>query len=93
MGLISDPEVFLLDEPTAGMSPEETHQTALLLRSLAGKTTLILVEHDMNVIMGISDRVIVLNRGEVIADGRPREIQAHPKVQEVYLGKIKIHAA
>ena len=93
MGLISDPEVFLLDEPTAGMSPEETHQTALLLRSLAAKTTLILVEHDMNVIMRISDRVIVLNRGEVIADGPPREIQAHPKVQEVYLGKIKIHAA
>ena len=54
MGLISDPEVFLLDEPTAGMSPEETHQTALLLRSLAAKTTLILVEHDMNVIMGIT---------------------------------------
>jgi branched-chain amino acid transport system ATP-binding protein len=93
MGLISDPEVFLLDEPTAGMSPEETYRTAQLLRSLAERTTLILVEHDMNVIMGISDRVIVLNRGEVIADGPPREIQAHPKVREVYLGKIKIHAA
>ena len=93
MGLVSDPEVFLLDEPTAGMSPEETHRTANLLRSLAGAITLILVEHDMNVIMRISDRVIVLNRGEVIADGTPREIQSNSRVREIYLGKTRLHVA
>ncbi len=93
MALVSEPEVLLLDEPTAGMSPEETHRTATLLRSLAGEITLLLVEHDMNVIMGISDRVIVLNRGEVIAEGSPRQIQANLQVREIYLGKTKIHAA
>lgn len=93
MGLVSDPELLLLDEPTAGMSPEETHRTANLLQSLAKTITLILVEHDMNVIMTISDRVIVLNRGEIIAQGVPREIQANSRVQEIYLGKSKFHAA
>lgn len=93
MGLVSDPELLLLDEPTAGMSPEETHRTANLLQSLAQKITLILVEHDMNVIMRISDRVIVLNRGEIIADGVPREIQSNSRVREIYLGKTRFHAA
>jgi len=93
MGLVSDPELLLLDEPTAGMSPEETHRTADLLRSLAQTITLILVEHDMNVIMSISDRVIVLNRGEIIAEGVPREIQSNGRVREIYLGKTKLHVA
>jgi branched-chain amino acid transport system ATP-binding protein len=93
MGLVSDPELLLLDEPTAGMSPEETHRTANLLQSLAQTITLILVEHDMNVIMSISDRVIVLNRGEIIAEGVPREIQANSRVREIYLGRTKVHAA
>ena len=91
MGLVSDPEILLLDEPTAGMSPEETHRTAAMLRSLAQTITLILVEHDMNVIMSISDRVIVLNRGEIIAEGLPREIQSNDRVREIYLGKTKFH--
>ena len=93
MGMVSDPEILLLDEPTAGMSPEETHRTAQMLRSLAQTVTLILVEHDMNVIMTLSDRVIVLNRGEIIADGLPREIQVNDRVREIYLGKSKFHAA
>jgi len=75
------------------MSPEETHRTADLLRSLAQTITLILVEHDMNVIMSISDRVIVLNRGEIIAEGVPREIQSNGRVREIYLGKTKLHVA
>ena len=85
MGLVSDPEVLLLDEPTAGMSPEETRKTAEFLRGLAGKVTLLLVEHDMKVVMGISDRVTVLHRGTVLADGVPEEIRRNPEVQAVYL--------
>jgi branched-chain amino acid transport system ATP-binding protein len=86
MVLAARPELLLLDEPTAGMSPEETRQTALLLRGLAPAVTLVIVEHDMSVVMSISDRVSVLHRGELIAEGRPEQIQAEPEVQAVYLG-------
>jgi branched-chain amino acid transport system ATP-binding protein len=90
MGLVSEPEVLLLDEPTAGMSPEETQKTAEFLRDLSTRVTLLLVEHDMKVIMGISDRVTVLNRGTVLADGVPAEIQNNPEVQAVYLSGCQI---
>jgi branched-chain amino acid transport system ATP-binding protein len=88
MALVSDPEVLLLDEPTAGMSPEETQETAELIRELSKRVTILLVEHDMKVVMGISDRVTVLNRGSVLADGPPGEIQKNPEVQAVYLGNV-----
>ena len=86
MGLVCDPEVLLLDEPTAGMSPEETQETARFIRQVSGDITVLLVEHDMKVVMGVSDRVTVLHRGAVLADGRPEEIQSHPEVRSVYLG-------
>ena len=86
MALAAGPELLLLDEPTAGMSPEETKQTALLLRSLAPDITLVIVEHDMSVVMAISDRISVLHRGELLAEGPPEEIRANPDVQAVYLG-------
>ena len=73
MSLVSEPELLLLDEPTAGMSPEETHQIAQLLRDLAKNITILLIEHDMGVVMRISDRLTVLNRGNVLADGDPRQ--------------------
>ncbi len=82
----ADPELLLLDEPTAGMSPEETKQTALLLRGLAPAITLLIVEHDMSVVMSVSDRITVLHRGEILAEGTPDEIRADPAVQAVYLG-------
>jgi branched-chain amino acid transport system ATP-binding protein len=88
MALVSDPELLLLDEPTAGMSPEETQETAQLIRDLSRRVTILLVEHDMKVVMGISDRVTVLNRGSVLADGLPGEIQKNPEVQAVYLGNV-----
>ena len=68
MALAAAPELLLLDEPTAGMSPDETRHTARLLRTLAPATTIIIVEHDMSVVMSISDRISVLHRGEHIAD-------------------------
>jgi branched-chain amino acid transport system ATP-binding protein len=86
MALVAEPELLLLDEPTAGMSPDETKQTAALLRGLAPAVTLVIVEHDMSVVMTISDRISVLHRGELLAEGTPEEIQANAEVQAVYLG-------
>jgi branched-chain amino acid transport system ATP-binding protein len=86
MALAAEPELLLLDEPTAGMSPEETTHTAAVLRDLAPAVTLVLVEHDMSVVMAISDRVSVLHRGQILAEGPPAVIRANPDVQSVYLG-------
>jgi len=86
MVIAAEPELLLLDEPTAGMSPEETQQTAALLRGLAPAVTLVLVEHDMRVVMSISDRISVLHHGEILAEGPPDAIRANREVQAVYLG-------
>lgn len=85
IALATEPEFLLLDEPTAGMSPEETRETAAFIRRLAGQVTIVLVEHDMEVVMGISDRVTVLNYGQVLAEGTPAEIRENPDVRRVYL--------
>ena len=86
IALASDPALLLLDEPTAGMSPEETDETMVLIRELARGRTVVLVEHKMKLVMGISDRVTVLHQGAVLADGTPEEIRANQLVQETYLG-------
>jgi len=86
MALAAEPELLLLDEPTAGMSPEETRHTAAVLRGLAPAVTLVIVEHDMRVVMSISDRVSVLHRGRILAEGPPADIRANLDVQAVYLG-------
>jgi branched-chain amino acid transport system ATP-binding protein len=85
IALATDPDFLLLDEPTAGMSPEETQRTAAFVRKLAGHVTIVLVEHDMEVVMGISDRITVLNYGEVLAEGTPAEIRENADVRRVYL--------
>jgi ABC-type branched-subunit amino acid transport system ATPase component/ABC-type branched-subunit amino acid transport system permease subunit len=85
IALATDPDFLLLDEPTAGMSPEETQRTAAFVRRLAGHVTIVLVEHDMEVVMGISDRVTVLNYGQVLAEGTPAEIRDNADVRRVYL--------
>jgi ABC-type branched-subunit amino acid transport system ATPase component/ABC-type branched-subunit amino acid transport system permease subunit len=85
IALATDPEFLLLDEPTAGMSPEETQRTAAFVRELAGHVTIVLVEHDMEVVMGISDRITVLNYGQVLAEGTPAEIRDNADVRRVYL--------
>ena len=86
--LATAPELLLLDEVIAGLNPTETAQTMDLIRALRGRgITIIMVEHVMKAIMGISDRIMVLNYGEKIAEGTPQEIAANPTVVEAYLGK------
>jgi branched-chain amino acid transport system ATP-binding protein len=86
IALASDPVLLLLDEPTAGMSPEETDETIVLIRELATGRTIVLVEHKMKLVMRISDRITVLHQGQVLADGTPEEIRANETVQRTYLG-------
>jgi branched-chain amino acid transport system ATP-binding protein len=87
IALIADPEVLLLDEPTAGMGPEETRDMVALLEKLAKQRTILLVEHKMKMILGLSDRILVLHHGRLIADGSPSDIQADAEVRRVYLGQ------
>jgi branched-chain amino acid transport system ATP-binding protein len=85
IALATEPRVLCLDEPTAGMSVAETHQTVDLIRSIAANLTILIVEHDMEVVMGLARTITVLHYGEVLAEGAPAEIQANARVQEVYL--------
>ncbi|CDM22761.1 Branched-chain amino acid transport ATP-binding protein LivG [Castellaniella defragrans 65Phen] len=87
MTLASDPRIILLDEPMAGMSREETSYTTALIREVTEGRALLIVEHDMEVVFALSDRISVLVYGEVIASGTPEEIRADPRVREAYLGE------
>ena len=87
MALASRPRLLLLDEPTAGMSPEETRVMMDLIVKLAGERTVILVEHKMKLVLGISDRILVLHHGELLAEGTPDEVRRNDAVKRVYLGQ------
>jgi branched-chain amino acid transport system ATP-binding protein len=87
MALASKPRLLLLDEPTAGMSPEETRVVMDLIVRLSRERSVILVEHKMKLVMGISDRLLVLHHGEVLAEGTPDDIRANEDVRRVYLGE------
>ncbi len=85
IALATEPRLLCLDEPTAGMSVTETHATVDLIRRIARDLTILIVEHDMEVVMGLARTITVLHYGEVLAEGTPAEIQDNPRVQEVYL--------
>ncbi len=87
MLLVSDPRLLLVDEPVAGMTPQETEHTAELLTSLAGERTVVVVEHDMAFVRSIAKKVTVLHQGSVLAEGSMDDIQNNPDVIDVYLGE------
>jgi branched-chain amino acid transport system ATP-binding protein len=93
VALAARPRLLLLDEPVSGMNPaEKLRFTATLAKIRSKGITVLLVEHDMRTVMGVSDRIICLNQGRIIADGSPKEIQSHPEVIRAYLGERGVRA-
>jgi branched-chain amino acid transport system ATP-binding protein len=94
IALAARPKLLLLDEPVSGMNPAEKARFITMLEKIRRQDiTILLVEHDMRTVMGVSDRVVCLNQGRIIAGGTPEEIQAHPDVIRAYLGKRAVRAA
>jgi len=87
--LASEPRLLLLDEPAGGLNPTETQTLMAVIRRLRDESglTIVVVEHDMELVLGISDRVAVLDHGRKIAEGTPKEVQRHPAVLHAYLGR------
>jgi len=88
MTLATGPELLMLDEPTSGMSPAEASATMDLIKDLSRDFTILLIEHNMDLVMSISDRIVVLNFGRKIAEGSPEEVAENPEVRRVYLGGV-----
>jgi branched-chain amino acid transport system ATP-binding protein len=86
LALASKPQILLLDEPTSGMSPAETIQTTKLIQSMPRSITLLVIEHDMDVVFSIADRITVLHHGEVFISGAPEEISGDERVKDIYFG-------
>jgi branched-chain amino acid transport system ATP-binding protein len=88
IAISSSPKLLLLDEPVSGMNPEETSEMmALISKIRAGGITIIMIEHDMKAVMGLCDRIVVINYGEKLAEGSPQQIKENPEVIEAYLGR------
>ncbi len=92
LALAGHPRVLLLDEPTSGMSPAETARMTALLSRLGRDQTLVIIEHDMDVVFALADRITVLHLGEVLAAGSPEAVRRDSRVQDVYLGSAEHHA-
>jgi branched-chain amino acid transport system ATP-binding protein len=88
MIVASDPQLMLLDEPTAGMATEQVPEVIQLIGIIGKNRTVMLVEHNMNVVMSISDRITVMHNGAVLAEGTPQEIASNKTVQSAYLGEL-----
>ena len=88
IALAAAPRVLLLDEPAAGLSPDETRKMVALVRALKGRYTIVLIEHKMDIIMSVSDRISVMHFGSLIAEGTPSEIQKNAEVRRAYLGGV-----
>jgi branched-chain amino acid transport system ATP-binding protein len=87
MALALQPELLILDEPTQGLAGDEIEALCRLVRQIEGTTTVLLIEHNMGVVLELASRVTVMDRGRILAEGTPREIEAHPEVQRAYLGR------
>jgi branched-chain amino acid transport system ATP-binding protein len=92
IALAGRPRVLLLDEPTSGLSPGETARMTEMLTRLSRDQTLVIIEHDMDVVFALADRITVLHLGEVLATGRPEDVRSDPRVQDVYLGSLEAGA-
>ncbi|MBU2547843.1 MAG: ABC transporter ATP-binding protein [Proteobacteria bacterium] len=90
LAMSTDPDLVLLDEPTAGMSKDETHNAVQLIRRLTEGKTMIIVEHDMDVVFSLADRITVLHHGEILAVGPPNEIKDNQEVKDAYLGDLVV---
>ena len=88
LALAASPSLLLLDEPLAGMSPQEREETVQLLKNLRRGRTLVVVEHDMDAVFELAERITVLHEGALLAEGTPAEIQRNSFVQEAYLGGV-----
>ena len=89
VALATRPRVLMLDEPTQGMSHADTAETARLIRALSDSVTVLLIEHDIGLVMDISDRIVVMHQGRKLADGSPAEVRAEPAVQAAYFGQAR----
>jgi branched-chain amino acid transport system ATP-binding protein len=90
LALATDPDLIMLDEPTAGMSRDETHYAVELIRQLTEGKTVVIIEHDMDVVFSLADRITVLHYGQILATGPPAEIRQNQAVKDAYLGELEV---
>ena len=93
LALATDPDLIMLDEPTAGMSRDETHYAVELIRRLTEGKTVVIIEHDMDVVFSLADRITVLHYGQILATGPPAEIRQNQAVKDAYLGETEVEFA